>query len=689
MQRATLQGMVLLCLLFPVPGSSAPPETAPEPLLQLGATRFRHVGMGGPRVAHWQLSPDGKRLATFSAERSSVRNWDVVTGKVLNEFSFPGAAYNIAVVWSPDGKWLATAEQFAATPEKVSETTLHLRDASTGKLIRSIPYPKGTRGRQNGDRPIQFLPGGKEIAAQTTRGMVIWEIATGLELIHLRLPNTGHANFAISPDGKRFVFPDTYTHKIHYWDWESGKELQEWNNDLLLQLKDALFTPDGKAVLFLPQTATQLVLMDLASGRQIRTFEIPGKRRRFESFAFTPDGKHLLAAEDGGRHTDKAIEEGGIVRWDVATGKVVSHWKVPGEVRALSLSSDGKYVALHAPGMPVWEVATGRRVNPDTVEDRINATAVAAGSGYLLTLGDEGIAQLWDAKTGRPLHTFRHEHPYVRSGAISPDGTRIATGGLEAIRVWDAKSGELLFKLPHHGLFGRGPVLVFRSDGKVLYSIGSDFFLRATELTHGKAVAEYALRPNGLVINEGDEKDRMLMMRLISTDPAFSPDGSRLLMESSVFNTASGKELQILSESWRFSPWESSFSRDGTRLLKVERASTVTEKLAEGWRQKPLSKETLRCYDVASTEVLWTLDLESRNPPVLAMAPDGRTFALSEPNLTAKHNSITFHNLSDGTVIGRLDNLPAWVRHVTYLPDGRSLAVTFPDGIVRVYAIPR
>jgi WD40 repeat protein len=653
----------------------------PVPLLQLGSDRFRHPGFSEYRENRLLFSADGQHLVTFAPHTQTIRTWNPTTGQLVREIAL-ATDYFQDIAWSPDGKWLATLETIQATAERPDAQFLRLRDATTGKVVRSVPHPDQDKSLSS--HTLAFLPGGKEVAATTLKGVAIWEVATGTELIHQRLPTGPYSVLGVSPDGKRIVRPDPYSNKFLLWDWASPDDVRLVYHHSTERFAKAIFSPDGKTLALPSYLSGPIALLDVTTGKLLREFRLP-ERRRYESLAFTPDGTRLLAADNGGTNLFGPQQQGGIVVWDVATGRVLDRWKAPGAIGALALSPDGKRVALNAPGLPVFEVATGKRLNPDSPTDRAHASSVIVRAGLILTLSETLPAYLWDER-GKLLHTFPHEHHYIRGGAISPDGKRVATGSYDAIQIWDTASGKLVWKLPAHGIVGHLPVFTFTADSNHLVSCGSDHYLRVTELTHGKAVREFALRPQGRAWDENEVQPRLRELQRLTSRLTLSPDGAFLALGGSIFDTRTGAEVQTIAGPPGFAagPY---FSTEGRLLFQCEQADQVSEKIQGGFRQRPLGKETLRCYDVATGEVLWAVELDHRYSHRLALAPDGRTLAYTGGSGNER-GDIEFRSVTDGRLLGKLSHPSAESRHLAYLPDGKRLAVTLTDGTVRVYAVP-
>jgi RNA polymerase sigma factor (sigma-70 family) len=333
------------------------------------------------RVLSLAFSPDGKALATGSWD-NSIRLWDVATGKeLLVQQGHEGGARRAAI--SPDGKRVASGGY---------DYTLRLWEAATGKEIHLLH-------RYNSEvNDVAFAPDGRTLVAAGGDGTVrLWDVATGKELWKGKEPDVRIMSVAFSPDGK-VVASASFTFEradstVRLWDAATGSELRTLKAKKGEYFRNLLFTPDGKAVGV--RFSHSLCLLDVASGREIRTFDAG------HFGALSPDGK-ILATNTEDRTTRLL---------DFATGKERFHFgdplrgscavalQDPGYV----FSPDGKTLAWAAreDTFQLWEVATGKlRRQFAGHQGEVTGLGFAADGRTVVSASRDTTLLVWDVLLG-------------------------------------------------------------------------------------------------------------------------------------------------------------------------------------------------------------------------------------------------------------------------------------------------
>ena len=110
-----------------------------------------------------------------------------------------------------------------------------------------------------------------------------------------------------------------------------------------------------------------------------------------------------------------------------------------GEIAALGISSDGRYLAAAVSdgSIRVWSNSSSRAIR--SFKAHPNRT-VAIGFGpdrLLATAGDDGRVKVWNLRSARVIRTLSGGTASLRSLSFTPDGRRVIGAGQDGvIRVW-------------------------------------------------------------------------------------------------------------------------------------------------------------------------------------------------------------------------------------------------------------
>jgi WD40 repeat protein len=344
------------------------------------------------------------------------------------------------------------------------------------------------RGHTGGVNSAVFSPDGNSLlSVSDDRTARIWNVYQGNPL----LGHTSAVTFAaVSPDGKLLV--TTGGDGTGYiWDPTTGKQLAALRGHTS-PVTRAAFSPDSKIVATAgadgtvrtwdPFTgASRLVLGSTSDGA-------------VNDFAFSPDGKLFVVAQDCARGQDATTCTSKPRVYEVSTGELA--FEGPAHTRGVAsvrFSPDGASILSAAKNNSaiLWDSQNGNVLVKvqGTLPRNLGAAGTAelsADGKRILTLSVvDGVPQVWDAVTGNKLFELRGHQDKVTSAVFSPDGTKILTGSDDnTARVWDASTGGILQELKGH-IYGVNTV-AFSPNGKLVLTSSDDYTARLWDAETGK-----------------------------------------------------------------------------------------------------------------------------------------------------------------------------------------------------------
>lgn len=288
-----------------------------------------------------------------------------------------------------------------------------------------------------------------------------------------------------------------------------------------------------------------------------------------------------------------------------------------GELAALVFSPDGKVLAAAVEGgqTELWDAGAGRLIA--TLEGRIfhpfyreRPGDVFTPDGQTLVTMDGKEAKLWDAATGQLRRVLRGHTKDVRSLAVSPDGARVATGGADGrVVLWETGRGLPTASLNAFEPKSFSPLRILSSsiERKLAYvevSFSRDG-RRLLTARHGEPARLWEAGTGRLV--------GLLGVPALST-ASFSPDSRFVLTQDATVGGPAylwDAEAGELKATFLLPSLDAGFSPDG-RWLGVVR---------HGGEQGLLSLKTLK------VEVPLLAGVQAASQTLFN--PDGRTFLLA------------------------------------------------------------
>ncbi|MGO9469696.1 MAG: hypothetical protein ACLQVF_36800 [Isosphaeraceae bacterium] len=321
----------------------------------------------------------------------------------------------------------------------------------------------------------------------------------------------------------------------------------------------------------------------------------------------------------------------------------------------------------------------------------------------LVTLDQQGRLRVWDAASGRTYRTIGDPALRVSEFAVSPDGTTLATdNSLSRLQLWDMATGRERRRWHE-------PRESTHSDPRFS--------------PDGRTIAVIATRPSGdprrnfeafveLVDTTGPTERRRRIVggwtRL--RDLRFSPDGRALATSGNDSAAEYGPALKTSVRLWdvaeRRELWRASFQ--GLQVGPVA-LSPDGKRLAAD-----LSDGTIRVYDPATGREIAPRLIRpdaprpGEPPPprhpaeqatrdlmdgmaCLAFSPDGTTLAAGSRGSMNTGDvwmaGVHLWDVASGRFLRRIAAHQGWIDSLDFSPDGRTLATTGIEVVVRVWGV--
>ncbi|WP_129787034.1 helix-turn-helix domain-containing protein [Promicromonospora panici] len=436
-----------------------------------------------------RFSRDGTRLAMASAAETRV--WDLTSGRLLAEVMGSGDGLLPRTEFSPDGAFLALADDTALTVWRLRDSgVLVFQRALDGEVAGNLAWSPG-------ERPVlRFLAGSTVRSYGLGARLAPWQ-ATPTDTAALSPDGTALAIAAHSRKGGGYRFELRSPGTGEVLATADLGPLQGADGDTPL----LVFSPDGRALVVADTTTSRgsvrqrFTVWDVRRHEVRTSFDIPlADEHPLSAITLGPQGRTLLVS----RLDDAAVVD----VWDTGTEDGEAGPRrtgtLPVAVGALSaVRPDGRLLADsadQATTLPSGTVA-GRAL----AQGREVTALAFSPDGTVLAVGDSaGRVHLWDGdveqRAGFLAGLSGTGEVGVREAvsaiAFSADGRTLALGGTAGtLQLWDTASQQLLAaELPTAGEEIRS--LAFSRDGGTVYAASPHAPLQTYSIDPDRAVLD-------------------------------------------------------------------------------------------------------------------------------------------------------------------------------------------------------
>jgi len=424
------------------------------------------------------FSPDGKVLASWTRVATApekVKLWNPATGRELATVAESADGIVNGVLFSGDGGTLVVRS--IHEPHGRSIYTYTFWDFSKGPG-RIVPLGEPTEWNH-----LEFSPDGRWLATvepDRPAAVTLRDPSTRRPIRTIANNFGGIIDIEFTPNGKRLLASSD--RGLTVWEAESGWEVASFEG---LSASKLQFSPDGdRAATISVDTNSFSLIVDLLTRPRlcISRTKLANRIGAIDA-AFSPDGR-LLAV--GGRAIPPAL-------WDTSSGREVATFPNKSVDAPQTLfTRDGQSLIFASEDGRVrcWHFGPTRTVPAELpkIDKELWAIAYSPDGTTVASAGDDNLIRLWDPQDCRLKSTLKGHAYLVASVSFSPDGTRLVSGSFDStVRIWDLQNHQPPVVINGH--VGTVRAVAFSPDGRKVASAGSDRILRLWDAETGKPLS--------------------------------------------------------------------------------------------------------------------------------------------------------------------------------------------------------
>lgn len=458
----------------------------------------------GPTIA---LSPDNRFLASSREEKADkypIHVWNTDTGERLFTLYKDEHGYTRALVFSPDGKTLASCDH----------DTIHLWDLEART-------PRATFQSELFLKALAFSPNSKLLASGKDDGLInLWnanvqqkglagKIGQNLSSLKLKKHREEIVSMAFSADGK-MLLSGSKDGTIRAWDPTTGQQ-QFLCPGHVSEVSDIAVSAEENTLISLHTQEDKLIKWDINTGHP------------FSSTFFTLKGPETVSQNANKFVVNTFGFKHRIQLWDTAKIRLkynLNGHGYPSEFWSLvnAFSPDEELVAVttsryQTGTIHLWDIANpsksllGRIFNPKSIQPKytfqgnqqeVTALAFSPNGKILASSGEGPDINLWSTETGDKLFTLTGDRSSIDNLAFSPDGNMLASTYYSTVYLWDltgSTTGKLVRNIKTHSA---AQTLLFSPDGGTLVSGGWNGSIKLIDSDSGQVLSTHTGHADGI-----------------------------------------------------------------------------------------------------------------------------------------------------------------------------------------------
>mgnify|MGYP000859612344 CR=1 FL=1 len=420
-------------------------------------------------------------------------------------------------------------------------------------------------------------------------------------------------------------------------------------------------------------------------------------------FGVLPDLKHPPNVKSVSvSHDGKYIASGSKTMkiWELETSKCLATIKGHNtSVLSMCFSPDGRYIASssHTSKIKIWEVSSFKCITTLEGHHGLVLSVSFSPQGKHIASGSiDKTVKIWEVETFKCVRTFEGHQSAVMSVAFSPDEKYIASGSQDkTVKIWEVETSKCLTTLEAHNYWVKS--VVFSPNGKYFASAGlEDTKMKIWEIETSKCIAAI-------------EADRESV-----TSVSFSPNGKYLASSGSQDKTVKLWDAQTFKCLVTFQGHTEevsslSFSGDGKYIVSVG-STDQTVKIWEVQTSKCLSllyghnsvvksavfshdgryitsaswdEKKVKIWDLQTSKCLETLGGPVGDLRAMSYSKDGKRIASAEK----KEKIAKIWDAQTSKLLATLEGHKLPVMSVSFSDDGRYIASGSEDRTVKIWEV--